>query len=78
MFHWLSDDIVRFRIEVGVQEKCTRNVTLNTQNGHSSHSTTCAADDAVIMTYINIQHSTSKYTIMVCRAKVKFKVSFWT
>jgi len=25
MFHWLSDDIVRFKIEVGVEEK-----TLNT------------------------------------------------
>jgi len=26
MFHWLSDDIVMFKIEVGVKEKCT-NVT---------------------------------------------------
>jgi len=24
MFHWLSDDIVRFKIEVGVEEKCTK------------------------------------------------------
>jgi len=24
MFHWLSDDIVRFTIEVGVEEKCTK------------------------------------------------------
>jgi len=24
MFHWLSDDIVRFKIEVGVDEKCTK------------------------------------------------------
>jgi len=27
MFHWLSDDIGRFKIEVGVEEKCTKNVT---------------------------------------------------
>ena len=31
-----------------------------------------AADDAIIMTYINIQRSASKYTITACRAKVKF------
>jgi len=30
MFLWLSDDIVRFKIKVGVEEK-----TLDTQNGHS-------------------------------------------
>jgi len=24
MFHWLSDDIVRFKIKVGVEEKCTK------------------------------------------------------
>ena len=24
MFHWLSDNIVRFKIEVGVEEKCTK------------------------------------------------------
>ena len=23
-FYWLSDDIVRFKIEVGVEEKCTK------------------------------------------------------
>ena len=27
MSHWLSDDIVRFNIEVAVEEKCTKNVT---------------------------------------------------
>ena len=31
-----------------------------------------AADDAIIMTYINTQRSASKYTITACRAKVKF------
>ena len=24
MFHWLSYDIVRFKIEVGVEQKCTK------------------------------------------------------
>jgi len=24
MFHWLSDDVVRFKVEVGVEEKCTK------------------------------------------------------
>jgi len=37
-----------------------------------------AADDAIIMAYINIQHSASKYTIMACRAKMQFKVSVCT
>ena len=23
LFYWLSEDIVRFKIEVGVEEKCT-------------------------------------------------------
>ena len=34
MCHWLSDDIVKFKIEVGVEEKCAKmykNVTLNTR-----------------------------------------------
>jgi len=26
-FHWLSEDIVRFKIEVGVEEKCTKMLT---------------------------------------------------
>ena len=26
-FYWLSDDIVRFKIEVGVEEKCTKTLT---------------------------------------------------
>jgi len=37
-----------------------------------------AADDAIVMTYINTQHSASKYTITACWAKVKFKVFVWT
>ena len=24
MFHWISDDTVRFKIELGVEEKCTK------------------------------------------------------
>ena len=32
MYDWLSYDIVRFKIEVGVEEKCTyKNVALNTR-----------------------------------------------
>ena len=27
MFHWLSGDIVRFKIEVRVEEKCTKMLT---------------------------------------------------
>jgi len=26
-FYWLSEDIVRFKIEVGVEEKCKKNIT---------------------------------------------------
>jgi len=37
-----------------------------------------AADDAIIMTYINTQPSASKYTTMACWVKVKFKVSVLT
>jgi len=29
-------------------------------------------DDAINMTYINTEHMASKYTIIACRAKVKF------
>jgi len=76
MFHWLSDDIVRFKIEVGVEEKCTKCNRYNTQNGHS-RSMPCP-DGAFIMAYINTQCSASKYTITACQAKVKFKVSVWT
>jgi len=39
---------------------------------------TPAADDAIIMTYINTQHSASKYTITACQAMLKCKVSIWT
>jgi len=31
-----------------------------------------AADDAIIMTFINTQRSASKYIIMACRANVNF------
>jgi len=54
-----------------------KNVTLNTCRMVISTAHP-AADDAIMMTYINTQHSASKYTITACRAKVKFKVSFWT
>ena len=49
----LTEQIVRFKIEVGVEEK-----TLNTRKMAIP-----AADDAIIMTYINTQRSSSKYTI---------------
>jgi len=56
-----------------------KNVTLNTRKT-AIHPTArrAAADDAIIMAYINTQRSASKYTITACRAKVKFKVSIWT
>jgi len=31
VYDWLSDDIVRFKIKVGVDEKCTKTLTLNTR-----------------------------------------------
>jgi len=31
VYDWLSDDVVRFKIEVGVDEKCTKTLTLNTR-----------------------------------------------
>jgi len=57
-----------------------KNVTLNTRKmaiHPTAQRTRRAADDAIIMTYINTQRSGSKYTIAACRAKVKFKVSIW-
>jgi len=52
MFHWLSDDTVRFKSEVGVSEKCTK-----MQNGFSAYATArrtaMSADDVIIVgTYI--------------------------
>jgi len=78
MFHWLSNNIVRFKVEVGVGEKLQK-ITLNTRNMAipAERHIRPAGDDAIIMTNINTQHSTSKYTITVCWAKVKFKVSVW-
>ena len=74
LFHWLSNDIVRFKIEVGVQEKC-KNVTLNTHRMAISLSTPCRGwRHYHDLGYINrpTQRSASKYTITACRAKVKF------
>jgi len=76
MFHWLSDDIVRFKIEVGDEEKFSKMQHLtHTKWPFPQHA---VADDAIFMAYISTQHSASKYTITACRAKVKFKVSVWT
>jgi len=50
-----------------------KNVTLSTRK-MAIPAARPAAGDANIMTYINTQHSASKYTITACRAKVKFKV----
>jgi len=49
-----------------------KNVMLNT---HKMANLRRAADDTIIMTYINTQHSASKYTITACRAKVKLSFS---
>jgi len=48
-----------------------KNVTINTRK-MAVPAARPAADDAIIMTYINTQRSASKYTITACRAKVKF------
>jgi len=51
-----------------------KNVTLNTCKMAipAAQRARRAAVDDIIMTYINTQRSASKYTITVCRAKVKF------
>ena len=77
MFHWLSDDVVRFKTEVGVEEK-TLMPNTHKMAIPAPRRTRRAADDAIIMTYINTQRLASKYTITACRAKVKFKVSVRT
>ena len=48
-----------------------KNVTLNTCKT-AIPAARHAADDAIIMTYINTQRLASKYTITACCAKVKF------
>ena len=57
MFHWLSDDMVRFKIEVGVEEKCNK-MAIPTARP--------AADDAII----NTQCSASKYIITACEGEI--------
>jgi len=36
-FYWFSEDVVRFKIEVGVEEKCTKCNTVS--DGFSAHAT---------------------------------------
>jgi len=64
----------------GDSEEMYKNITLNTRKMAipAARRVRRAADDAIIMTYINTQRSASKYTITACLAKVKFKVSAWT
>jgi len=55
VYDWLSDDTVRFKIEVGVEEKCMyKNVTLNTRKMVMPAASLAAANDAMIITYIRL------------------------
>ena len=75
--NWLSDDS-QVQDRSGGWGEMYKNVTINTRK-MAIHPTARhrhrAADDAIIMAYINTQRSTSKYTITACRAKVKFSFS---
>ena len=48
---WLSDDAVRFKIEMGVVKKCTKMSTPFQINfsGHASHATAVVIDDVIII-----------------------------
>ena len=48
---WLSDDVVRFKIEMGVVKKCTKMSTPFRMNfsGHASHATAVVIDDVIII-----------------------------
>jgi len=48
---WLSDDVVRFKIEMGVVKKCTKMSTPCQMNfsGHASHATAVVIDDVIII-----------------------------
>ena len=48
---WLSDDVVRFKIEMGVVKKCTKMSTPFQMNfsGHASHATAVVIDDVIII-----------------------------
>ena len=50
MFHWLCYDIVTLKFKVGVEEKYTKNVTLNTCK--MAIPACRAMDDAIIVAYI--------------------------
>ena len=52
MYDWVFDDIIRFKIEVWVEEKIMyRNVTLNTRK-MAMPAASLRRNDAIIMTYI--------------------------
>ena len=58
VYDWLSDDTVRFKIEVGVEEKCMyKNVTLNTRKMAMPAASLAAVNDAIMMTYIRFKCS---------------------
>ena len=52
-FSWLSDDIVRFKIEMGVLKKCTKMSTPFQMNfsaqKYASHATAAVIDDVIII-----------------------------
>jgi len=48
---WLSDDVVRFKIEMGVVKKCTKMSTPFQMNFsvHATHATAVVIDDVIII-----------------------------
>ena len=50
-FSWLSDDVVRFKIEMGVVKKCTKMSIPFQMNfsAHASHATAVVIDDVIII-----------------------------
>jgi len=53
MFHWLSEDIVRFKIKVGLTRNVPKYNTYITQDAFSAHATArrtaMSADDVIIV-----------------------------
>jgi len=52
MLSWLSDDIVRFKIEMGVVKKCTKMSSISDEffrTKYASHATAVVIDDVIII-----------------------------
>jgi len=49
LLYWLSEDIVRFKIEVGIEEKCTKMLTPFPMDfPHTSHHTVIVGDIIIV------------------------------